>query len=131
MTIPHDYARCHGKYDNIDHHSYEGNEMTTDEIMILAEEYADASVGDYLYGGGTSSHLHNKLRTAIEELAADARRYQWIKAQKALSLTTDGSIWTRDGIQFQASHYMATNGTQWGAYETLDQLIDAAMKEQI
>ena len=103
---------------------------TVNEIMELADRYAYAAVRDYLSGEGEASHHYDKLRTAIEELAADAARYQWIKAQKALSLTTDGSIWTRDGIQFQASHYMATNGTQWGAYETLDQLIDAAMEKQ-
>ena len=51
---------------------------TVNEIMILAEEYANASVGDYLSGEGEASNHYDKLRTAIEELNKDARRYQWL-----------------------------------------------------
>lgn len=80
MTIPRDYARCPGKYNNVDHHGYEGNEMNTvNEIMELADRYAYAAVRDYLSGEGEASHHCDKLRTAIEKLAADARRYQWLR----------------------------------------------------
>lgn len=81
MTIPRDYARCPGKYNNVDHHGYEGNEMNTvNEIMELADRYAYAAVRDYLSGEGEASHHCDKLRTAIEKLAADARRYQFLFA---------------------------------------------------
>ena len=61
----------------------------------------------------------------------DALRYRWMKAQHKLSLETDGSTWTRNGVKFIASHRLSANGTQYGSYEKLDELVDAAISAQM
>ena len=60
----------------------------------------------------------------------DADRYQWLKSRYALTLSNGrGSIiWTRpDKSTFISSWYLAANGTQYPAAETIDEMIDAAM----
>jgi hypothetical protein len=57
-------------------------------------------------------------------------RYQWLKSRYALTLSNDHGpiIWTRpDKSTFISSWYLAANGTQYPAAETLDEMIDAAM----
>lgn len=87
---------------------------TVNEIMELADRYAYAAVRDYLSGEGEASHHYDKLRTAIEELAADARRYQWLMNNiKGFA----PCVWsTEDGC---SEYYYSVNQVQ----------IDAAMRE--
>lgn len=62
--------------------------------------------------------------------AQDAARYRWLKSRQRLALWTEhgGEKWTRpDGTKFQASHFLAENGTRHAPAEGLDATIDAAM----
>lgn len=61
------------------------------------------------------------------DLEKDAARYRWVKKQKSIRLQTDGSKWKKQGQEFTASHSLASNGTQWGAFKSLDEVIDSAM----
>jgi hypothetical protein len=61
------------------------------------------------------------------DLEKDAARYRWVKEQKSIRLQTDGSKWKKQGEEFTASHSLASNGTQWGAFKSLDEVIDSAM----
>ena len=88
-----------------------------EQIMELVRAYAEPKIFDL----DTTEISH-----ALGMLAEDAARYRWICDQKKMSLQTDGMTWLRDGVQFSASHRLSANGTQYGAYATLDQLIDAA-----
>jgi hypothetical protein len=73
------------------------------------------------------------LRTALEAAlpsGRDGERYRWIKAQRGLEISSYGQSaqWVRpDGSKFYASHRLVANGTDYGAHETLDAAIDAAM----
>ena len=71
-----------------------------------------------------------RLRARVEVLERDASRYQWLKNRKWMSLQTSYMKWIRkDSTSFIASHDLAADGTQYAPYETLDETIDAAMKE--
>ncbi|NBW32210.1 MAG: hypothetical protein EBR48_06185 [bacterium] len=71
-----------------------------------------------------------RLRARVAELERDASRYQWLKNRKWMSLQTSYMKWIRkDSTSFIASHDLAADGTQYAPYETLDETIDAAMKE--
>jgi len=61
----------------------------------------------------------------------DADRYQWIKRQKALVLSTDGSKWLNVETmeEYHPSHRLDVNGTSFSGTEQLDDLIDKAMME--
>lgn len=64
-----------------------------------------------------------------ERLRKDAMRYRWLKERKSIDLRSDCSVWTReDGKRFIASHFLAAGNTQFAAFESLDETIDAAMK---
>jgi hypothetical protein len=65
----------------------------------------------------------------INALGVDAARYQWMRSATELDLRSDGSTWSREGNSFVAPFSLAANGTRYGAYPTLDELIDNAMKE--
>ena len=59
----------------------------------------------------------------------DAQRYQWIKKQKSLVLSTEGVKWFHeDGTEYYPSHRLAVNGTGFHGIECLDNLIDQAME---
>jgi hypothetical protein len=59
----------------------------------------------------------------------DADRYQWIKRQKNLVLSTEGVKWIREtGEEYHPSHRLAVNGTGFHGIEQLDDLIDQAME---
>lgn len=65
--------------------------------------------------------------------AEDAKRYRWLKAQRGLELQSLGqsSQWIRpDGTKFYSSHMLLAGNTAYGAYETLDETIDAAIYDQ-
>jgi hypothetical protein len=63
-------------------------------------------------------------------LERDASRYQWLKNRQWMSLQTSYMKWIRkDSTSFIASHDLAADGTRYAPYETLDETIDAAMKE--
>lgn len=69
----------------------------------------------------------------IDDLARDAARYRWIRAQTNLELRTSprfGVPWTNTetGRTFYPWGDLAVNGTGFGAIESLDDLIDAAME---
>ena len=71
-----------------------------------------------------------RLPARVEVLDRDASRYQWLKNRKWMSLQTSYMKWIRkDSTAFIASHDLAADGTQYAPYETLDETIDAAMKE--
>lgn len=62
---------------------------------------------------------------------ADAMRYRWLKAQKGLELKSCGTRWMReDGSTFLSSHRLAAGSTQFAPAESLDLMIDAAIKVQ-
>jgi hypothetical protein len=69
------------------------------------------------------------LRARVEVLEIDAARYQWLRSRRKMRLETSNDTWFRHDQKFKASHDLAANGTQYARYETLDQTIDAAMKE--
>lgn len=59
----------------------------------------------------------------------DAERYQWIKNQKNLMLSSEGVKWFREnGDVYYPSHRLAVNGTGFHGIENLDDLIDQAME---
>jgi hypothetical protein len=60
----------------------------------------------------------------------DADRYQWIKRQKNLVLSTEGVKWihVETGEEYYPSHRLAVNGTGFHGIEQLDDLIDKAME---
>jgi hypothetical protein len=59
----------------------------------------------------------------------DAQRYQWIKKQKNLVLSTEGVKWFREnGEEYYPSHRLDVNGTGFHGVEHLDDLIDQAME---
>jgi hypothetical protein len=64
------------------------------------------------------------------EAMTDADRYQWIKRQKALVLSTDGSKWLNVETmeEYHPSHRLDVNGTSFSGIEQLDDLIDKAME---
>ena len=58
----------------------------------------------------------------------DAERYRWLRDAKGLSLRSDGSKWTRsNGEQFNASHHLCAFDTSFAAFESLDEVVDAAI----
>jgi hypothetical protein len=71
------------------------------------------------------------VRRRLGVLGADAARYRWLLSAAGLDLRSDGSTWSREGNSFVAPFSLAANGTRYGAYPTLDELIDNAMKETI
>jgi hypothetical protein len=107
--------------------------MTTDEIMMLADAYARNLSGADQFKCATNDavaeHHRAALQSAIEALQADAARYRWLREVEDLSLrSTVDSKWTRpDGTVFFSRHYLACNGGQCEAEDSLYKAIDAAM----
>lgn len=65
----------------------------------------------------------------LRESQKNDARYQWLKSRKGLSLYTDYSTWTReDGTKFINTHYLAEGNTRHASGESLDEIIDNAMK---
>ena len=82
---------------------------TVNGILNLIQEYA-ADYHDSYYSKSTAERLR-ALRTAIEELAADAARYRWMRA---------------------TTNYVTSKGKRIDVRnnpEAWDEAIDAAMKE--
>jgi hypothetical protein len=48
--------------------------IKVEEIMLLADAYADAEKQDYLTGEGSADHARKVLATALEELIAESQR---------------------------------------------------------
>ena len=61
--------------------------MTTDELMALADRYANAhQLGHQLpYGGLKSIDAREALRTALEAVVEDAARYRAVRGKFILS----------------------------------------------
>lgn len=95
---------------------------TVNQIMELADRYAYAAVRDYLSGEGEASHHCDKLRTAIEELAADAARYQWLKDQRSYHYPMAPDSPAECGVDYQ---------WQQGAYEERNWGLNAAIDDEI
>ena len=71
-----------------------------------------------------------KAEAERDAAQADAKRYRWLKSRNGLTLRSEKqpNTWTRmDGTQFNASHSLAADGTQYAPAATLDALIDAAI----
>lgn len=65
--------------------------MTTDEIMSLVDQCVEAEKNDYLSGEGSADYHRAALLKAVEELAADAARYRWLRnGFRAMSLDMGG-----------------------------------------
>jgi hypothetical protein len=56
--------------------------MTTNEIMALAERMAYVYANEYTHATCPAAAEHEALRSAIEALQADARRYRWLQYSK-------------------------------------------------
>lgn len=67
-------------------------------------------------------------RIEWEAIKEDAKRYRWLKSAKGLELRSDGSRWSNHGESFIAPFSMAANNTRYGAFPSLDELIDSAME---
>jgi len=90
---------------------------TTDEIMELADVWMVAR----LQTNQTWSDVdiaRNRLKTAIEALAADAARYNWIKEHCILGIYQNGNGW-----------HMSIDGIAPDSKRDIDSAVDAAMKE--
>lgn len=61
----------------------------------------------------------------------DAERYRWLKTRKKLSITADtpATKWTReDGSTFLSAYTLCEGETQHAPAESLDEMIDEAMR---
>ena len=67
----------------------------------------------------------------MDSILVDAQRYRWLRSRKSLNLTTLGTTWTRtkDGSKFIGTHLLCAEGVHYGTEESLDKLIDFAIKE--
>jgi hypothetical protein len=67
---------------------------------------------------------------ASVDIARDAARYRWIRAQTNLDLRTTKRVpWTHveTGEPYYPTHNLDVNGTGFAGIEQLDDLIDQAM----
>lgn len=91
-------------------------------------EQAQAFLSKPPLSAGDIISERNQLKAENESLRADAERYRWLRDAKGLSLRSDGSKWTRsNGEQFIASHHLCAFDTSYAAFESLDEVIDAAI----
>ena len=82
---------------------------------------------NFLASSSSRSEEVARLREALEACQVDAERYRWLKAQKSLLLESATGFWTKaDGSRFSPTHRLCAGDTQFAAYETLDEAIDAA-----
>lgn len=71
------------------------------------------------------------LEARNAELEKDAARYRWIRSAKKLHLESAYSCWTDEhGEPFTQTHRLSAFDTSYGAYSSLDALIDAALSQQ-
>lgn len=73
---------------------------------------------------------NKRLAAELDAAMVDAKRYQWLREQPALDLKSDGSIWTNNKGKFVASHRLCAGHMAYSPYSTLDEIIDAAIKQQ-
>lgn len=59
----------------------------------------------------------------------NAKRYEFLKSLRDITLTKDGGFWTKEGSRFVGSHYLAGNGHKFSPGPDLDSIIDQAMIE--
>lgn len=114
--------------------------MAQTEVMQLVDMYASACVelesenSNYGTVDGSSVSYVDRARATlvaeIEELTKDSIRYQFLKNAKALTLKSDGATWKRNNLAFISTHSMSAYGTSYGAYESLDELVDSAIASQ-
>jgi hypothetical protein len=66
-----------------------------------------------------------------KSIRADAARFRWLMSRTGLRLESTSRVWTRpDGSTFVATHYLASDDTQWGPAEGLRATIDQAVRFQ-
>lgn len=105
-----------------------------DPIEFGAEEYCCAmrrldDLGVPREHDGKVLSIVGRINKTVDTLAADAERLDWLASQRAVSLVTDGSIWTdATGNSFKSPFSLACNGTQHAPATTLRGLLDAAME---
>ena len=114
--------------------------MNSKQIMELVDTYVSACVEleseNNNYGTAEASSIsymdraRAKLVAEIEVLTVASIRYQFLKNAKALTLKSDGATWKRNNLSFISTHSMSAYGTSYGAYETLDELVDSAIATQ-
>jgi hypothetical protein len=89
--------------------------------------------------GGSESMTHEdaleqvrylwSLADRTEEMEQDAARYRWLKSRRSLILRSEPVRWERlDGTTFYSTHHMADHDTQYAPAESLDAMIDGAMR---
>jgi hypothetical protein len=108
------------------------NEMLNQELNLLAHEIWDALRKLSRFWEETLDMDYISKILQSSDIAKDAERYRWIRAQGNLELRTCrtyGTPWTNTetGEKFYPSHDLAVNGTGFGGIEKLDNLIDQAM----
>lgn len=81
------------------------------------------------FAGDISSGDVLDLLDMLDAAQKDAARYQWLKSQKSLELSSSSMEWTRnDGSKYISTHYLASGGRKHAELESLDETIDEAMK---
>ena len=121
--------------------------LTDEELLAIAaasiDPYQDSgiAIGEYepetecaveVYGSEliTFARAVGQLCRSYPEAMTDADRYQWIKRQKNLVLSTEGVKWinVETKEEYYPSHRLDVNGTGFHGIEQLDDLIDKAME---
>lgn len=68
----------------------------------------------------------------FDSFEQDAKRYRFLKSLRGLEIFRDSTQWTRqDGTKFFGSIVLRGNDTQFGAGESMDEVIDAARNENV
>ena len=86
--------------------------MTTDDIMALADQYAD----NFEFGGSRQA-----LREAIDKLVVDAERYRWLAEHP-----NEWRLYRKHG-KHKLPFKMMRDGDPWGqSFASAGEAIDAA-----
>jgi hypothetical protein len=97
------------------------NQLTAERDALRAEVEGwmkDNSAGGWIY----------ELRESQSQNRIDAERYRWLTKQTRLRVESDGSRWTdAEGRTFICSHSLSAGDTKYGAYGSLNDVVDAAM----
>jgi hypothetical protein len=110
--------------------------QAANHAAVIAARFADLS---RLYeelrqaiDGGSESMTHGDALEQVRhlnELEGDAARYRWLKSRRSLILRSEPTRWERlDGTTFYSTHHMADFDTQYAPAESLDAMIDGAMR---
>lgn len=109
--------------------------MTPELLAQFKRNYQEpADVENETTGVFNDIHaLINALDAALSQAEAyrvDAELYRWVEAQCSLCIeSVPPSEWTRaDRSKFIPTHRVCAGGTQFAAYPTLRETIDAARK---